>query len=79
MCQEIEESSVIIADFVLKVFNKDSGKIILKRYITNEELGRKLYNESVNLYNKMEGRYTISLYNMNKCTNIEHYDTDDNI
>lgn len=79
MYHEIEASSVIIADFVLKVFNKDNGKIILKRYITNEELGRKLYNESVNLYNNMEGRYTISLYDMNKCTNIEHYDTDDNI
>lgn len=79
MYQEIEVSSVIIADFVLKVFNKDSGKIILERYITNEELGRKLYNESVNLYNNIEGRYTISLYDMNKCTNIEYYDTDDNI
>ena len=34
------------------------------------------YNNPIN---NIEGRYTISLYDMNKCTNIEYYDTDDNI
>lgn len=79
MFQEIEASEIIIADYQLRIFNKDKGKTILNRYITNEELGRRLFNEQVKIYHNLQVRVTIILYDMNKCTNIEYYDSDDNI
>lgn len=84
MLNEIEalenSDGVIIADFHLKIFNKEKGKIILNRYITDKELAINLFNEQVNLYhNNIPIRVTISLYDMNKSTNIEYYDSDDNI
>lgn len=76
---EVQLGEVIIADYELKVFNKDNGKIILNRFITDKELAIKLFNEQVNIYHNMDIRVTITLYDMEKCTNIEYYDTDDNI
>jgi hypothetical protein len=70
---------VIIADYELKVFNKDNGRVILNRYITDKELAIKLFNEQVKVYHNIDMRVIITLYDMNKCTNIEYYDTDDNI
>ena len=81
MSQEIEVQlgEVIIADYELKVFNKDNGRVILNRFITNKELAIKLFNEQVKIYHNIDIRVIITLYDMNKCTNIEYYDTDDNI
>lgn len=76
---EVQLGEVIIADYELKVFNKDNGKIILTRYITDKELAIKLFNEQVKVYHNIDIRVVITLYDMNKCTNIEYYDTDDNI
>lgn len=79
MYQEIEASEVIIAEYQLRVFNKDKGKTMLNRYITDKELAIKLFNEQVKIYHNLPIRVIIILYDMNKCTNIEHYDSDDNI
>lgn len=81
MSQEIEVQlgEVIIADYELKVFNKDNGRVILNRFITDKELAIKLFNEQVKIYHNIDMRVIITLYDMNKCTNIEYYDTDDNI
>ena len=76
---EVQSEDIMIADIILKVFDKQKGKVILHRVITNEELGRKLFEEQVNIYHKLEGSYTITLYDMDKCTNIDYYDTDDQI
>lgn len=76
---EVQLGEVIIADYELKVFNKDNGRVILNRFITDKELAIKLFNEQVNIYHNMDVRVTITLYDMEKCTNIEYYDTDDNI
>ena len=42
MSQEIEVQlgEVIIADYELKVFNKDNGRVILNRFITDKELAK---------------------------------------
>lgn len=81
MYQEIEVQSeeIMIANFHLRIFDKDKQKIISNKYIINEELGRKLFNEQVKIYHNMPIRVIISLYDLEKCTNIEYYDTDDNI
>ena len=81
MYQEIEVQSeeIIIANFHLRIFDKDRQKVISNKYIINEELGRKLFNEQVKVYHNMPIRVIISLYDLEKCTNIEYYDTDDNI
>lgn len=76
---EVQLGEVIIADYELKIFNKDNERIILHRFITDKELAIKLFNEQVNIYHNMDMKVTITLYDMNKCTNIEYYDTDDNI
>lgn len=81
MYQEIEVQSeeIMVANFHLRIFDKDKQKIISNKYIINEELGRKLFNEQVKVYHNMPIRVIISLYDLEKCTNIEYYDTDDNI
>ena len=81
MYQEIEVQSeeIMIANFHLRIFDKDRQKVISNKYIINEELGRKLFNEQVKLYHNMPIRVIISLYDLEKCINIEYYDTDDNI
>lgn len=79
MFHETEAQEVIIADYHLRVFDKDKGKIIINRYITQKELAIKLFNEQVKTYHNIPVRVTITLYDMEKCTNIESYDSDDNI
>ena len=79
MFHEIEASEIIIAEYNLKVIDKDKNKVLLNRFITNKDLSVKLFHEVVNLYHNKDGRYTITLYDIDKCTNIESYDTDDNI
>ena len=56
MSQEIEVQlgEVIIADYELKVFNKDNGRVILNRFITNKELAIKLFNEQVKIYHNID-------------------------
>lgn len=79
MFQEIEVSEIIIVEYNLKVIDKDKDKVLLNRFITDKDLSIKLFHEAVNLYHNKDGRYKITLYDINKCTNIESYDTDDNI
>ena len=79
MFHEIEASEIIIAEYNLKVIDKDKNKVLLNRFITNKDLSIKLFHEAVNSYHNKDGRYTITLYDIDKCTNIESYDTDDNI
>ena len=76
----VDENGFIICDYCLRVFDKNKQKTIINRYITNEELARKLFEEQVKLYhNKDFTRVIIYLYDLEKCTNIEYYDSDDNI
>lgn len=81
MFQEIEAQlgEIIIANYELKVFNKNTGKIIIKRVINDKDLAITHFNKQVDIYHNMDVRVTITLYDMEKCTNIEYYDTDDNI
>ena len=81
MFQEIEAplGEIIIANYELRVFNKDTGKTILDRIINNHKLAVQFFNEQVKIYHNMNIRVTITLYDNDKCTNIEYYDTDDNI
>ena len=79
MYQEIEVPEVVIMDYHLRIFDKDKQKVILDRYIENETTAVHLYNEQVNIYHNMPVRVIITLYDLNKCTNIESYDSDDNI
>lgn len=72
------QSDIILTDFCLRVYNKETNKLILDRYITTKELGIKLFNEQVKQYHN-KGIYLITLYDFDKCTNIESYDSDDNI
>lgn len=76
---EVQSEDIMIANYILKVFNKQTGKLILNKAINNEELAKELFDKQVNIYHKLNGNYTISLYDMDKCTNIEYYDTDDQI
>lgn len=79
MYHEIEEQDILIPDFELKVFDKEKGKVILKRYIVHKDTSESLFDEQVNIYHNMDKRVIITLYDLEKCTNIRHYDTDDNI
>lgn len=76
---EVQSEDIVVANFILKVFDKQKGKLILNKAIENEELAKELFNKQVDVYHKLNGSYTISLYDIDKCTNIEYYDTDDQI
>ena len=76
---EVQLEDIVIANYILKVFDKQKGKLILNKAIDNEELAKELFDKQVNIYHKLEGSYTITLYDMDKCTNIDYYDTDDQI
>ena len=90
MCQQTEvpsketlitdDEGFIICNYCLRVFDKNKQKTILNRYITSKELARKLFEKQVKVYhNKDFTRVIIYLYDLEKCTNIEYYDSDDNI
>lgn len=79
MFHETEAQEVIIADYHLRVFDKDNAKVIINRYITDKDLALRLFHEQVKIYHNISIRVTITLYDMEKCTNIESYDSDDNI
>lgn len=80
MFQEIEAlGEITIMQYNLRVFNKDAGKLIIDRAIKNKENAIIMFNDLVNIYHNLNGRYTITLYDLEKCTNIESYDSDDNI
>lgn len=79
MYQETEVPEVVIMSYHLRIFDKDKQKVILDRYIKNETSAVHLYNEQVKIYHNMPVRVIITLYDLNKCTNIESYDSDDNI
>ena len=87
-----DDEGFIICNYCLRVFDKNKQKkidgfhevhkqkTILNRYITSEELARKLFEKQVKVYhNKDFTRVIIYLYDLEKCTNIEYYDSDDNI
>lgn len=76
---EVQLEDIVIANFILKIFDKQKGKLILNKAIDNEKLAKELFNKQVDVYHKLNGSYTISLYDIDKCTNIEYYDTDDQI
>lgn len=81
MCHETEVQSneIIIMQYELGVLDKDESKLILVRLIAEEELAIKLYEEQVKIYHNIPKRVIIKLYDLEKCTNIRYYDTDDNI
>ena len=75
-----DDEGFIICNYCLRVFDKNKQKTILNRYITSEELARELFEKQVKIYhNKDFTRVIIYLYDLEKCTNIEYYDSDDNI
>ena len=76
---EVQSNEIIIMQYELSVFDKDNGKILLVRLIAEEELAIKLYEEQVKIYHNIPKRAIIKLYDIEKCTNIRYYDTDDNI
>ena len=76
---EVPEGILLIANYNLKVYNKDKDKLILDRHIVTKETAKKLFDEQVNIYHNAGIRVIINLYDLDKCTNIEYYDSDDNI
>lgn len=81
MYQEIEAplSEIIIMSYELVVFDKDNSNIILKRIFQDENLAIQHYEKQLKIYHNITKRVIIKLYDLNKCTNIKYYDTDDNI
>ena len=71
MCQEIDLQleEVIIASFYLRIYDKIKKKVTLSRYITSEELARKLFDEQVEKYHNTDNKVCIILQDMDKCTN----------
>lgn len=76
---EVQEGIMFVPNYNLRVYNKDKDKLILDRYITEKDIAEKLFNEQVNVYHNTNIRVVINLYDLDKCTNIEYYDSDDNI
>ena len=76
---EVQEGIMYVPNYNLRVYNKDKDKLILDRYITEKDTAEKLFNEQVNVYHNTNIRVVINLYDLDKCTNIEYYDSDDNI
>ena len=69
----------MIPSFYLRIYDKNKQKVTLNRYITSEELAKKLYQEQVKKYHNTNNRVCIILQDIEKCANIESYDSDDNI
>lgn len=76
---EVPDEEVVIVNFVLKIFDKNKGKINLQRYFKNKEEAINDFHNKVNMYHNLNGRYVITLFDLDKQTNIEHYDSDDEI
>lgn len=76
---EVQDGVMYVPNYNLRVYNKDKHKLILDRYIAEKDIAEKLFNEQVNVYHNTNIRVVISLYDLDKCTNIEYYDSDDNI
>ena len=76
---EVQEGIMFVPNYNLRVYNKDKHKLILDRYIAEKDTAEKLFNEQVNVYHNTNIRVIINLYDLDKCTNIEYYDSDDNI
>lgn len=76
---EVPDEEVVIVSFELKIFDKNKGKIILQRYFKNQDEAIDNFNSQVNIYHNLNGRYTITLFDLDKQTNIEHYDSDDEV
>ena len=75
-----DDEGFLLCHYHLKVFDKNKQKVILSRYISNEELAKDLFEKQVKIYhNKDFAKVIISLHDIDKCTNIESYDSDDNI
>ena len=75
-----DNEGFVVCNYQLRVFDKNKQKVILSRYITNKDLAKELFEKQVKLYhNKDFTKVIISLYDIEKCTNIEYYDSDDNI
>ena len=81
MSKEIEAQGGImyVPNYNLRIYDKDKHKLLLDRYIVNKDIAKKLFNEQVNIYHNMNIRVVINLYDLDKCNNIEYYDSDDNI
>ena len=75
-----DEEGFVVCNYHLRVFDKNKQKVILSRYISTKELAIELFEKQIKLYhNKDFIKVIISLYDLDKCTNIEYYDSDDNI
>lgn len=75
-----DDAGFVLCHYHLRVFDKNKQKIILSRYISTEELAKDLFEKQVKIYhNKDFAKVIISLHDIEKCTNIEYYDSDDNI
>lgn len=76
---EVQEEILMFPNYNLRIYDKNKHKLILDRHIVDKELAIKLYKEQVNIYHNMDIKVIINLYDLDKCTNIEYYDSDDNI
>ena len=76
---EVQDETILLPTYNLRVYNKDKSKLILDRYVANKTIAEELYQEQVNIYHNLDIRVTINLYDIEKCTNIEYYDSDDNV
>lgn len=75
----VPDGAILLPTYNLRVYDKDKHKLILDRYIASKSIAKELYEEQVNIYHNLDRRVTINLYDIDKCTNVEYYDSDDNI
>lgn len=75
----VPDGAILLPTYNLRVYDKDKHKLILDRYIASKSIAKELYEEQVNIYHNLDRRVVINLYDIDKCTNIEYYDSDDNI
>ncbi|WP_291625641.1 hypothetical protein [Clostridium sp.] len=65
--------------YELEIINKFTNKTLLIRYFKDKNDAIKDFHELVNTYHNKKGRYLITLFDVDKQTNIEEYDTDNQI
>ena len=79
MCQKIEVQDIIIMQYELKVIDKYTNRNLLLRYFKDKTDAIEDFNELVNTYHNKNKKYRIILFDIDKQTNIEEYDTDNQI
>lgn len=79
MFQKIEVQDIILMQYELEIINKFTNKTLLIRYFKDKDDAIKDFHELVNTYHNKKGRYLITLFDVDKQTNIEEYDTDNQV